>query len=142
MSSKFPTDGTVLQAMFTGQMDFMIEKVARDTSNDFQIRQQAANSIIAMRGHVVRRDNVKAVARGIYGKCDRCQAKIFVPYVPEGDEWGIYGQLVELNCEHAQKGAPVKMTDMGPDLWKMFKNHIGAADLDAMMVKKNEDIDE
>jgi len=142
VSSKFPSDANIMKAMFTGQIDFMVEQVARDTSNDFQTRQQAANSIISLRGHVVHRDNVRAVERGIFGKCDKCGFKIFVPYIPEGEEWGIYGQLVELNCGSAAKGAPVKHSDMGPDLWKMFKSYIGAADLDVLIKEKNPDIEE
>lgn len=123
--------------MFENQIDHMVERVCRDNTNDFQTRQQAANSVISLRGHKVTRDNVKAKGRGIVGHCDSCQYRVFVPYQPKADEWGIYGQLVELNCPHAKRGGKVSHADMGPELWNMFKTHIGAPDLEAAIDKNN-----
>lgn len=129
--SNFPTDRNIMQAMFAGQLDVMVETVCRDNSNDFQTRQQAANSVISLRGHVVNRKDVVARGRGIIGKCTRCKYKIFVPYNPGPDEWGIYGNLVELNCPYAVGTPQNKPSNMTPDLWGMFKQYIGAIDMDS-----------
>lgn len=117
---RFPKDAEIEDRIRDAHIDRMIETMFSVTG-PYQARRDLAEFIMALRRHVMTRDNVQVLLGGMEGRCDKCGMKILVPVKPKKGEAGVHGRAAELNCPESRRGRPAEgYSDMPVNMYEQF----------------------